>query len=66
MPMKSAVDKVLGDLIDKETVFHFNPTGNFVIGGPDGDTGPPTQNYRIIMGVLSLRRWCFSGKDPPK
>ena len=30
---------VLGNLVDEDTVWHLNPTGNFVIGGPDGDTG---------------------------
>jgi S-adenosylmethionine synthetase len=27
--------------IDAQTVWHINPTGKFVIGGPDGDTGRP-------------------------
>ena len=68
MPMKSAVDKVLGDLIDKETVFHFNPTGNFVIGGPDGDTG--LTGRKIIVdtygGFAPHGGGAFSGKDPTK
>ena len=36
---RSVATSVLGDLIDDETVWHLNPTGNFVIGGPDGDAG---------------------------
>ena len=36
---KLAAMNVLGDLIDENTVWHLNPTGNFVIGGPDGDAG---------------------------
>jgi len=38
-PVKEAVNSVMGDLIDDNTKWHINPTGNFVIGGPDGDTG---------------------------
>jgi len=36
---KQCAMNVLGDLIDENTVWHLNPTGNFVIGGPDGDAG---------------------------
>lgn len=32
-------EEVLGDLVDERTVWHVNPTGNFVLGGPDGDSG---------------------------
>ena len=47
---------VLGDLIDDKTVWHINPTGNFVIGGPDGDTGTSIDAKLswIPMGVLLL------------
>ena len=68
MPMKDAAHEVLGDLIDKETVFHFNPTGNFVIGGPDGDTG--LTGRKIIVdtygGYAPHGGGAFSGKDPTK
>ena len=67
-PFKTAVAKVLGDLVDDDTVFHFNPTGNFVIGGPDGDTG--LTGRKIIVdtygGYAPHGGGAFSGKDPTK
>ena len=67
-PIKEAADEVLGDLIDKETVWHINPTGNFVIGGPDGDTG--LTGRKIIVdtygGFAPHGGGAFSGKDPTK
>ncbi len=55
---------------DVETVehIHINPTGNFVIGGPDGDTG--LTGRKIIVdtygGWFSHGGGAFSGKDPTK
>ena len=47
---------------------HINPTGNFVIGGPDGDTG--LTGRKIIVdtygGFFSHGGGAFSGKDPTK
>jgi len=47
---------------------HINPTGNFVIGGPDGDTG--LTGRKIIVdtygGYFSHGGGAFSGKDPTK
>jgi|TARA_B110000908_G_scaffold148921_1_gene181799 S-adenosylmethionine synthetase len=67
-PVKSACEKVLGDLVDKNTVWHINPTGNFVIGGPDGDTG--VTGRKIIVdtygGFAPHGGGAFSGKDPTK
>ena len=68
MPIRDAVNKVLGDLIDDKTVWHINPTGNFVIGGPDGDAG--VTGRKIIVdtygGYAPHGGGAFSGKDPTK
>ncbi len=56
-------------LLDEKTiVYHINPTGRFVTGGPMGDTG--LTGRKIIVdtygGVGSHGGGCFSGKDPSK
>ena len=65
---KLAAIEELGDLIDSNTVWHLNPTGNFVIGGPDGDTG--LTGRKIIVdtygGFAPHGGGAFSGKDPTK
>ena len=67
-PAKDAAEEVLGDLIDKDTVWHINPTGNFCIGGPDGDAG--LTGRKIIVdtygGAAPHGGGAFSGKDPTK
>lgn len=59
---------VLGSMIDKNTKWHLNPTGNFVIGGPDGDAG--LTGRKIIVdtygGYAPHGGGAFSGKDPTK
>jgi len=59
---------VLGDLVDERTIWHLNPTGNFVVGGPDGDTG--LTGRKIIVdtygGWAPHGGGAFSGKDPTK
>ncbi|GBD95814.1 MAG TPA: methionine adenosyltransferase [Nitrospirae bacterium] len=57
------------ELLDEENItYHINPTGRFVIGGPQGDTG--LTGRKIIVdsygGVGSHGGGCFSGKDPSK
>lgn len=56
------------DLIDDETIYHVNPTGKFVIGGPHGDTG--LTGRKIIVdtygGFGAHGGGAFSGKDPSK
>ncbi len=54
--------------IDNDTVWHVNPTGVFVIGGPDGDAG--LTGRKIIVdtygGAAPHGGGAFSGKDPTK
>lgn len=55
-------------LLDDETKFFINPTGRFVIGGPQGDAG--LTGRKIIVdtygGYARHGGGCFSGKDPTK
>jgi len=59
---------ILEDLLDKDTVWHVNPTGKFEIGGPDGDAG--LTGRKIIVdtygGYAPHGGGAFSGKDPTK
>jgi S-adenosylmethionine synthetase len=65
---REAARDVLGGLVDNETIWHLNPTGNFVIGGPDGDAG--VTGRKIIVdtygGYAPHGGGAFSGKDPTK
>jgi S-adenosylmethionine synthetase len=61
--------KVLPEgFVDEATEWHINPTGNFVIGGPDGDCG--LTGRKIIVdtygGAAPHGGGAFSGKDPTK
>ena len=59
---------VPGEMMDGDTKFHINPTGRFVIGGPQGDTG--LTGRKIIVdtygGAGAHGGGAFSGKDPTK
>ncbi|MBI4488056.1 MAG: methionine adenosyltransferase [Deltaproteobacteria bacterium] len=56
------------DYLDKNTVYHVNPTGRFVVGGPQGDCG--LTGRKIIVdtygGMGRHGGGAFSGKDPSK
>jgi len=63
--IKTVIDK---DLLDDKTIYHLNPSGRFVIGGPHGDAG--LTGRKIIIDTYG--GWgahgggAFSGKDPTK
>ena len=63
---KSIPENLLKDLDDKD--IYINPTGQFIIGGPDGDTG--LTGRKIIVdtygGASPHGGGAFSGKDPTK
>ncbi|MBS3053750.1 MAG: methionine adenosyltransferase [Candidatus Aenigmarchaeota archaeon] len=66
--IEKVIKPICGDYIDANTKFFVNPTGKFVIGGPEGDTG--LTGRKIIVdtygGVGRHGGGCFSGKDPTK
>jgi len=59
---------VPGEYLDRDTVYHVNPTGRFEIGGPQGDCG--LTGRKIIVdtygGMGRHGGGAFSGKDPSK
>ncbi len=66
---KYIIDPVVPqNMVDKDTKYHINPTGRFVIGGPNGDTG--LTGRKIIVdsygGMGRHGGGAFSGKDPTK
>lgn len=67
--MELIVKKVIpAELLHKDTRFHINPTGQFIIGGPVGDCG--LTGRKIIVdsygGMARHGGGAFSGKDPSK
>ncbi|MBR4682299.1 MAG: methionine adenosyltransferase [Elusimicrobiaceae bacterium] len=64
----AAILPVLGKWMDKNTKIYINPTGKFVIGGPQSDTG--LTGRKIIVDTYGGRcphgGGAFSGKDPTK
>ncbi|MEM7192577.1 MAG: methionine adenosyltransferase, partial [Pseudomonadota bacterium] len=67
--VRGVVDDVMPDgWVDNDTKFYVNPTGRFVIGGPDGDAG--LTGRKIIVdtygGAAPHGGGAFSGKDPTK
>lgn len=70
---KDIIEKVINpivpaDMLDENTKYYINPTGRFVIGGPQGDAG--LTGRKIIVdtygGMARHGGGAFSGKDPSK
>lgn len=69
---KDVIDKIVkpicGKFVDDKTIYHINPTGKFLVGGPVADTG--LTGRKIIVdtygGFGRHGGGCFSGKDPSK
>ena len=67
--IEEVIKKVIpADMMDENTIYHINPTGKFVIGGPQGDAG--LTGRKIIVdtygGSCPHGGGAFSGKDPTK
>jgi S-adenosylmethionine synthetase len=66
---KQIIDAIIpSNMVDSQTKYHINPTGRFVVGGPNGDTG--LTGRKIIVdtygGMGRHGGGAFSGKDPSK
>jgi S-adenosylmethionine synthetase len=70
---KDMIDTIIGKVIpagmlDAKTIYHVNPTGRFVVGGPHGDSG--VTGRKIVVdtygGYAPHGGGAFSGKDPSK
>ena len=66
--IEHVIEPVCRQYLDNKTIFHINPTGQFIIGGPPGDCG--LTGRKIIVdtygSAIGHGGGCFSGKDPSK
>tara|TARA_R110002167_G_scaffold218932_12_gene423576 strand:+ start:3376 stop:4632 length:1257 start_codon:yes stop_codon:yes gene_type:complete len=66
--LKAQLPEAIQALFDDKIIYHINPTGKFVIGGPHGDTG--LTGRKIIVDTYGGKGahggGAFSGKDPSK
>jgi S-adenosylmethionine synthetase len=66
--IEQVIKPICGDYLNDDTIYHINPTGQFIIGGPPGDCG--LTGRKIIVdtygGMGRHGGGCFSGKDPSK
>ncbi len=66
--LQKVILPICGSLMDENTKIHINATGQFIVGGPEGDTG--VTGRKIIVdtygGVGRHGGGAFSGKDPSK
>lgn len=66
---KLVIDEIIPkEMLDNNTKIFINPTGKFVIGGPQGDTGVTGRKIMVDTygGIGHHGGGCFSGKDPTK
>ncbi len=66
--IEHVIKPICGEWLDEKTIYHVNPTGRFIIGGPPGDSG--LTGRKIIVdtygGTGRHGGGCFSGKDCTK
>ncbi len=62
------IDPIAGDMMDEDTSIYVNPSGWFVVGGPQGDTGLTGRKILVDTygGIARHGGGAFSGKDPTK
>ena len=66
---REVIEKVIpAELLDENTKYYINPTGRFVVGGPQGDSGPTGRKIIVDTygGYARHGGGAFSGKDPSK